>query len=262
MDEQQEREQRGLVIAATAKLQKNGNRWFVPSQSKNGGDHGFYTVKPDPLKPHCTCPDFAARQRTCKHLYAVQIVIKREFSDDGETQTYTETVSVKQTYKQEWSAYNKAQTHEKARFLSLLAELCGGIEEPIQPNGRPRLPLSDMIFAATFKVYSTLSGRRFTSDLKDAHAKGYLTRAPHYNSISRYFENPTLTPFLKELIEISSLPLQTVERDFAVDSSGFSTSRFVQWMHAKYSNPHLIEKKQWVKVHLCCGVKTKCCDCC
>jgi len=26
-------------------------------------------------------------------------------------------------------------------------------------------------------------------------------------------ENPTLTPFLKQLIEISSLPLQTVESD-------------------------------------------------
>src|SRR5438093_9564077 len=144
MDEQQEREQRGLVIAATAKLQKSGDRWFVPSQSRKGGDY-YYAVKPDPVKPFCSCPDFTARQRTCKHLYAVQIVTKREYTDDGKTQTFTETVTVKKTYKQEWSAYNLAQTHEKERFLSLLDELCKGIEEPIQPNGRPRLPLADMI---------------------------------------------------------------------------------------------------------------------
>lgn len=256
MDEQQEREQRGLVIAAKAKLQRSddGYRWFVPSQTR--GCRDTYIVKPDPAHPHCTCPDFTARQLRCKHIYATEIVIQRDYTDDGETQTYTETVTVKKTYKQEWSAYNRAQTHEKERFLSLLAELCKGIEEPIQGFGRPRLPLADMIFASTFKVYSTVSGRRFTSDLRDAHSKGLLTRAPHYNSISRYLENPTLTPFLKQLIEISSLPLQTVESDFAVDSSGFTTCRFVQWTKAKYTDPKLMERHDWIKVHLMCGVKT------
>src|SRR5437868_15335549 len=121
MDEQQEREQRGLVIAATSKLQKSGDRWFVPSQSKGTA---YYEVTPDQFKPHCTCPDFTARQRTCKHIYAVQIVVKREYTDDGETQTFTETVTVKKTYSQDWSAYNRAQTHEKERFLALLDELC------------------------------------------------------------------------------------------------------------------------------------------
>ena len=95
----------------------------------NGGN--YYQVDPNPAKPHCSCPDFEARQRTCKHLYAVQIVIQREFTFNEETQTetLTETVTVKQTYKQEWTAYNKAQTNEKDRFLSLLNELCKGIEE-------------------------------------------------------------------------------------------------------------------------------------
>lgn len=58
------------------------------------------------------------------------------------------------------------------------------------------------------------------------------------------------------LIEESSLPLAAIESDFAVDSSGFSTSRFVQWMNAKYTNPKLLEARDWVKVHLMCGVKT------
>jgi len=58
------------------------------------------------------------------------------------------------------------------------------------------------------------------------------------------------------LIEISSLPLQTVESDFAVDSSGFTTCRFVQWTKAKYTEPKLMERHDWIKVHLMCGVKT------
>ena len=258
------REQKGLEIAAKSKLQRTGDgRWFVPSQSgKTGMSRGsnFYEVKPDPAKPYCSCPDFECRQLRCKYIFAVEYVIQREFTYNEETQTQTETVTetvtVKGTYKQEWTAYNKAQTNEKDRFLSLLAELCKGIGEPIQSNGRPRLPLADMIFASTFKVYSTVSGRRFMCDLKDAHGKGYMMRAPHYNSISRYLENPTLTPFLRELIEVSSLPLQAVESSFAVDSSGFSTCRFFQWVKAKYTEPQQMEKHEWVKVHLMCGVKT------
>src|SRR5436190_15708263 len=255
MDEQQEREQRGLVIAATAKLQKSGDRWFVPSQSRKGGDY-YYAVKPDPVKPFCSCPDFTARQRTCKHLYAVEIVTKREYTDDGETQTYTETVTVKKTYKQEWSSYNAAQVNEKSEFQKLLHELCKGIGEPSQTIGRPRLPFEDMIFAAAFKVYSTVSGRRFMSDLRDAHAKGYISKLPCYNSIFNYFEDETLTPYLKMLIDESSLPLQAIESDFAVDSSGFSTCRFVQWVDAKYKTPQLMTRREWIKIHLMCGVKT------
>ena len=255
------REQRGLEIAAKSKLQRadDGRRWFVPSQSNGGSHHGnYYIVNPDPSKPHCSCPDFECRQLRCKHIFAVEYVIQREFSFNEETQTetVTETVTVKHTYKQEWSAYNAAQTNEKDRFLTLLAELCKGIDEAPQTNGRPRLPLADMIFASTFKVYSTVSGRRFMSDMRDAHSKGLVTRAPHYNSISRYLENTRLTALLKELIEISSLPLQAVETSFAVDSSGFSTCRFVQWVKAKYGKEHQMEQHDWVKVHLMCGVKT------
>lgn len=256
-DNMDAREQRGLEIADKGKLQRQGDRWFVPSQSGTVRQHGnSYIVIPDVSNPHCTCPDHELRQVKCKHIYAVEYTIRREYTDDGETQTVSETVTVKQTYKQEWTAYNQAQTLEKDQFQLLLRELCNGIGEPAQKNGRPRLPFDEMLFATTFKVYSTVSQRRFMSDLRAAHAKGYISKVPHFNSISNYLENEALTPYLKMLIEESSLPLQTVESSFAVDSSGFSTCRFFQWLDAKYTNPTLMTKREWVKVHLMCGVKT------
>ena len=36
-------------------------------------------------------------------------------------------------------------------------------------------------------------------------------------------ENPDVTPIIKELIKLTSLPLTTVENDFTIDSSGFGT---------------------------------------
>ncbi len=153
-----------------------------------------------------------------------------------------------------WTAYNAAQSEEKRRFVALLADLCRGVPEPTQTFGRPRLPLADVVFCAAFKVYSTVSTRRCMGDLEDAHAKGNISKVPHYNSIINYFEMPALTPVLRNLIVESSLPLKAVEVDFAVDSSGFSTSRFVRWYNTRYG--HEQDNHDWIKCHLMVGVKT------
>jgi len=172
---------------------------------------------------------------------------------------------IKPSYPQDWSAYNKAQTSEKDLFQSLLVDLLKGIGEPSQKIGRPRLPFEDMIFSAAFKVYSTVSGRRFMSDLRDAHEKGYISKLPCYNSIFNYLESETLTPYLKMLVEESSMPLQAIERDFAVDSSGFSTGVYKKWAEAKWHNgrlrygerqPNAVRRQDWIKAHIMCGVKT------
>jgi transposase len=84
--------------------------------------------------------------------------------------------------------------------------------------------------------------------------RGYLSMPLHYNTISRYLEREDLTAYLKELIIASSLPLKSVECDFAVDSSGFATGQFSRWFDAKYGEE--MKQHDWIKVHLMCGVKT------
>jgi transposase len=249
------RQQRGLELAATRTIRQKAGLWIVPSQ--NGA--GTYNVHIMPKIASCTCPDFETRGVTCKHIFAVTYVMKREQHADGsETVTKTLTVSAtteRTTYPQNWPAYNAAQMNEKSKFQSLLSDLCSGIQEPqTRKMGRPSLPLSDAIFSATFKVYSTVSGRRFMTDLREAETNGFISKAPHYNSIFNYLENPELTPILQTLIMQSSLPLRSVETDFAADSSGFVTSRFVRWYDHKYGQVR--EHHDWVKCHIMCGVKT------
>ena len=246
------REQRGMELAATRIIKRKKGAWYVPSQSGNAK----YEVHLETEKCTCTCLDYETRQLRCKHIFAASFVMRREQNEDGST-TITETLTVtqtKRTYPQNWSAYNEAQTHEQDRFQSLLADLCSPLVT-IQPKtGRPRLPISDAIFNIVFKVYSTVSQRRFMSDLREAHERGYISKVPHFNSISNYLENPELTPILRNLITESSLPLKSVETEFAADSSGFSTSRFTRWFDIKYGTNKV--KQDWVKCHLMCGVKT------
>lgn len=171
---------------------------------------------------------------------------------------------VMSTTPQEWHEYNLAQTNEKSRFLELLYSLCQGIEEPEQRTGRPRIPLSDMLFAVVLKVYCGFSTRRTASDLRDAQQRGYLTRSPHFNSLSNYMEAEWLTAYLHALITESALPLKAIEFDFAVDSSGFSTNTYSRWLDEKWGAVRLendekaeeYKRQNWIKVHLMCGVKT------
>src|SRR5712692_10426029 len=247
----EERELKALEIAAKSKLTRKGKTWLVPSQSVRGAQ---YTVKPDPQEPQCSCPDFECRKQRCKHIFAVEYTIERQQTPDGET-VVTESFKVtRRTYSQNWPAYNTAQTHEKSELQGLLYELCRSVPEPEQHRGRPRLSLADIIFSSTFKVYSTVSGRRFMTDLREAKARGYLTKLPHYNSVFRYLEAEALTPYLYQLITTSSLPLKSVESDFAVDSSGFSTGQFMRWFDVKYGKEE--DRRMWIKVRLMCGVKT------
>ena len=241
------RQERGLQIAATSHIERNKLGWKVPSQSGSG----TYIVNLDQGEQFCTCPDFEERQQPCKHIHAVEYVIQRETKPDG-TVTYTEAIKV--TYNQDWHTYNQAQTHETEHFLRLLHELCNGIEQPVYKFGRPRLPLSDVVFALVYKAYCMMSGRRLTSDLLEAQNDGFMDKAPHYNSAFRYLENPKLTPILKGLIEQSASPLKAIETDFAVDSSGFSTSTYRRWFDHKYGKNR--SKQTWVKAHIMCGVKT------
>jgi transposase len=245
---------KGLEIATNSEITREGNIYLVPSQTSAKKYYVNLFIQT------CTCLDYDKNGLKCKHLYAVENMLLRE---SGATLPTPEPVK-KPTYKQEWHAYTLAQKNEKAKFLELLYELCRNIEEPLQHMGRPRVPLADRIFAAAFKVYSTVSGRRFTSDLMEAKRRGYVSTTPDYSSVSRFLESKELTSVLKQLIIESSLPLKTVEMDFAVDSSGFSTGLYRRWVETKWNKEvrkygedvtH-INTKDWIKVHLMCGVKT------
>ena len=248
------RQQRGQDIAKVAKLGRmSDGTWEVPSMSGNGK----YIV--NPKVGTCNCPDHEKGHK-CKHIFAVEVVMSRLTTRnvDGST-TVTETVAIKATkkttYSQDWPAYNQSQVNEQDEFRRLLADLCSGIQTPPQTGrGQRRLPLADAVFSAVFKVYSTFSGRRFMSDLRAAHADGNISKLPHYNSIFTYLENPELTPILAGLVEESAKPLAAVESDFAADSSGFASSRFVRWFDHKYGV--VKQSHDWVKIHIMCGVKT------
>jgi transposase len=258
------REQRGLAIVQTQKqkIKKKGEAWIVPSQSISGDK---YTVFPDASNPHCTCPDHLDGGHVCKHIHAVFTLIRmtQEKNQDGSTTTTTEaltvikTVAEKKTYPQDWPKYNAAQCNERRHFHELLSELCALVPEPQKDRkkgGRPSISLRDGLFAACLKVYSLMSARRFDGELEEAYERGFISCKPHFNYALGVLDREETMPILKDMIVTSALPLRTVETMFAIDSTGFATTKYSSWYDKKYNGTK--EEQVWVKAHFVTGVKT------
>ena len=254
-----------MAIAAQVKIQKVPLGYKVKSQSGQGS----YVVNLDGDVPFCTCADFELTQRPCKHTYAVWYTIQREEGVSTPDTLLPEqplreppAVSPEQSLVEpsakkpdrDWSLYNKSQVYEQEHFEVLLRQLCETVEQPPQVTGRPRLPLSDMLVVAGLRTYGTISIRRSMTNVRNAHADGFIERLPSLTSLFRFLEDPALTPILEQLIAKAAWPLATVEHDFAPDSTGFSTKVYVRWFDEKYGR----ERKEpyWVKCHCMFGVKT------
>jgi hypothetical protein len=117
------REERGLIIAATCRLNRiSDGTWFVPIQTR-AGQVAAYRVYLEAKT--CAGLDHVEGGNTCKHDYAASIVHKRDVLPDGTViETRSLTLTEKKVYKQDWPKYNAAQATEKRRFRVLLHDLC------------------------------------------------------------------------------------------------------------------------------------------
>lgn len=237
------RKERGYEIASTSLIVETEKGWKVPSQS--GG--GSYFVKSNGFSAKCTCKDFKNGSEKCKHIWAVELIITGQVKQKSESMK-------RKTYEQNWPAYDKATICQKPQFMKLLSDLTNSIQQPNNSMGRPTLPINDMIFASILKVYTTLPLRRFMDEVETAYSKNYISATPCYSSIGHFMQRSDITPILQELVTTTSLPLKSIEKDFAADSTGFGTGQFQRWFSFKYGKE--IKSKRWVKCHIMTGVKT------
>jgi len=240
------RKQKGLEIAKTGKVRYNNGKWKVPSQSLNK----TYDVILKLEKSVCNCPDYLERDAKCKHIFAVEYAVEKTIDSNGSIRI---TRIKRITYAQDWKNYTKAQTEEGRLFGVLLKDLVENVQEPIQTFGRPRVPLKEALFCAIDKVYSMQSSRRARSRYKDAEGKAQITKAPSYNVINITLNNPAITPILNQLLHITAMPLKSVEGSFAVDSTGFRTTKFNEYCKDKHGTK---ETHKWVKCHAIVGTTT------
>src|SRR5439155_486210 len=158
----------------------------------------------------------------------------------------------RKSYSQDWPYYNRSQVNEHRHFQALLHDLCKSLSAPAPRRGNQPLNPADAAFFSVYKVYSTMSARRYMGDLDEAKAAGYVSRIPHFNSVLRFLDTEAATPILQDFITRSAAPLMAVESNYAVDSTGFAGCRYHRCHDEKYGRPK--SKLAWVKVHAMVGV--------
>ena len=239
---------KGIQIAKTSRIERTEKgQWKVPSQTGSG----YYVVESNGIEAKCNCPDHELRHCKCKHIWAVELIVTKEIDQEGNV---TLTQTVRKTYAQDWKNYNLAQQKEKGLFMKLLSDVTSNIRQPAYTFGRPENQLGDSVYSMVFKVYSTFSSRRFTTDMELAKERGFISQITPKSSMSDYFKKKEITPLLAQIVTITSLPLKSVEKDFAIDSTGFGTSIFQRWFSFKYGKE--INSRRWVKCHFMTGVKS------
>ena len=184
VDPTESRRQRGLAIAAVCRSPRRaiiGSCRARPAMDRIGSR----STRRIPTVPMCTCPDFEERNQKCKHVFAVEYAISRERHPDG-TETVTESVTVTRKTVADGRPTSRTgplttrpRRPRRTKFQVLLDDFCRGI----RGAGRRRTAVhvcrsATWSFACAFKVFSTVSGRRFMCDLNDAHEKGLHRQGP------------------------------------------------------------------------------------
>jgi len=239
------REVKAKVIAQTRAIKEVEGGYAVQSQTSKR----LYFVNSHDWS--CTCPDCQFNQVTrCKHVRAVKYWLGIEKIDANGAKTIEK---VRLTYPQAWEAYNKAQTSEVEQFDVLLKDLLESVEEPTYEFGRPQLSQREVLFCAIKKVYSQMSSRRAKGLFNQAQAREVIKSSPHFNAVSKLWNEEQTAEILNKLVALSAQPLKSVETTFAIDSTGFRTTSYSQYCQEKHGADR---QQKWVKLHAVCGTKT------
>jgi Transposase DDE domain/SWIM zinc finger len=250
MSEYRDRIVKAKEIASTPTVIERVAKNIFSVQSQSGS--GVYLVSTEGTRWKCICPDFLGHDLPCKHILAVRL---HEKGISVRAAVEQEKLRPKPTYRQDWSAYNRAQRAELRLFDEVLFELVSEVEDPAPPKrmGRPRLPLRDVLYSSVEKVYHGIP-LRVTHGLSDrALDDKRVTSSPSCNMPSVILRRADVTPILQDLIAKSALPLAHVEDTFAVDSSGFRTTSFGAYYREKYG---ALTQNVWVKAHIVIGTQT------
>jgi transposase len=80
----------------------------------------------------------------------------------------------------------------------------------------------------------------------------------HYNTLFEKLADPALMPVLQACVSASARPFVDKARSFSIDSTGFSTGVYENWLRQKHGTKgekrvlkRLGKKHSWVKAHAC-----------
>lgn len=154
----------------------------------------------------------------------------------------------------DWSAYNEAKMNENPMFKRIAAEIAKTVQEhDNQSLGANGFSISDQLFCILYHQYTGKAARDIVGDLEELDDY-YLEEVPHFNTFYNIYGDPNICNLLQKLVEVTAAPLNEVERQIAVDATGYGRSQYQEWKEVKYEEPD--DREKFLKAHIAAGTKT------
>lgn len=158
-------------------------------------------------------------------------------------------------YKKDEAKYNLIQENEIfifLKFLPLAALFVCKNETLWIGDGRPPCQLRDILICLGIQQYFGKSLRRSMGIIRlITRSANISVRIPCFKTLDNYMNNPFLKPYLSAMIEITSKPLIELEKFFATDSTGETTSTSSTWFNIR--SGRTIKKKDHITAHITTG---------
>jgi len=133
--------------------------------------------------------------------------------------------------KVDWALYDAAQCTEAADMLALIRELVDRATArvdarrycPPRRRGRPPTSPSDIAKILLAQSYLAVSNR-VAEGLVHLYSNNLgISRTFSYKTIERAYDREPVTEILEEVITLTNIPLQGLEKCFSIDGSGTPT---------------------------------------
>lgn len=161
----------------------------------------------------------------------------------------------RKNYKKNEALYNLIQENEIfifLRFLPLAALFVCKNHTLWKGGGRPPCNLRDIVICLAIQQYFGKSLRRSMGVIRFVtSASSIPVKIPCFKTLDNYLNNPLIKPYLDEFFEITSKPLSELEKFFATDSTGETTSTASTWFNIRSGKT--VEKKDHITVHITTG---------
>ena len=244
---------------------RGNNAWDVERQTRNR--RGTLVIE-----YRCSCGDYKKNGRIdCAHIFAERLR-RGEVIVDGEVprNRMAWAKATRRPPRKRWGADGRPmrsiQRDSRVAIPDRIPELIRNLIRSMKRvDGGTKLSkaqrqLLSKAAALLVKICYGKSNDAIQSVLTQLIDQGVLAlkKTPHQNTLSRWMNDPTITPILEKMLETTAKPFRMMERAAIVDSSKMSQMRSAHARWVEYGDDER-ENADWMKLHAIVGAETLVC---
>lgn len=134
-----------------------------------------------------------------------------------------------------WQREKEYLANEDEDYPYFVASLLNTYSPHLKPiSSTPRTSTYDLLFCHLIKTTKKISALRFLPQVQELYTKHFISCPFSENTMTRALNDEGCTKMLEDLLALSITPFVGIDKEYAIDSSGFTATAYAQWFRVKY----------------------------